>query len=167
MSGVWGPPTWTLFHALAAKIHEDKFAQVKPQLISFIKMICFNLPCPTCAGHAKSVLSKVDFRRITTPTMLQNFLHEFHNSVNKRKNKPDFDREKLVAYSEINLISAFNNFVSVFHTRGNMRMLAESFQRGQIVKSFKKWFALNLQHFNAPIVKQVIAEPVVVLEPSV
>jgi hypothetical protein len=108
--------------------------------------------------HAKSFLSKVRFERINTPTMLQNFLHIFHNTVNKRKNKPDFDRDKLVAYSEINLVSAFNNFVAVFHTRGNMRMLAESFQRGQIVKHFKKWFANNLTHFNAPI---AAVEPIV------
>lgn len=159
MSSVWGPPTWTLFHALAAKVSEDKFAQVKPQLISFIKMICFNLPCPTCANHAKSFLSKIRFDRINTPTMLQNFLHTFHNSVNKRKNKSEFARDKLTVYEEINLVSAFNNFVAVFHTKGNMKMLAESFQRGQIVKHFKKWLAINLRYFNAPV---AITSPVVV-----
>ena len=168
MSTVWGPPIWTLFHALAAKIHEDKFKQVKLQLISFIKMICFNLPCPTCANHARVFLSKIRFDRINTPTILQNFLHTFHNSVNKRKNKPEFARDKLTVYEEINLVSAFNNFVAVFHTRGNMKMLAESFQRGQIVNHFKKWFANNLQHFNAPatiIAPIAVAEPVADTEP--
>lgn len=158
MSSVWGPPIWTLFHALAAKVKEDKYAELKPQLISFIKMICFNLPCPNCSMHAKSVLSKVKFERIANPTMLQNFLYTFHNSVNKRKNKSDFDQSKLPVYADINLVSAFNNFVAVFHTRGNMKMLAESFQRAQIVKNFKKWFANNLQHFNhRPPVVEVCA----------
>lgn len=165
MSSVWGPPIWTLFHALAAKVKEDKFVQIKPQLISFIKMICFNLPCPNCAMHAKSVLAKIRFERILNPTMLQNFLYTFHNSVNKRKNKPEFDRTKLPVYADVNLVSAFNNFVAVFHTRGNMKMLAESFQRAQIVKSFKKWFANNLQHFNHR--QPVVEAPIVAAEPSI
>jgi hypothetical protein len=147
MSSVWGPPIWTLLHALAAKVKEDKFAQLKPQLVSFIKMICFNLPCPNCSSHAKSVLSKVRFERILNPTMLQNVLCAFHNTVNKRKNKPEFEKDKLSVYAEVNLVSAFNNFVAVFHTKGNMKMISESFQRAQIVKQFRKWFTNNLPHF--------------------
>ena len=38
----WGPPTWTLFHTLAEKIHEDTFPILGPQLFYHIKNICRN-----------------------------------------------------------------------------------------------------------------------------
>ena len=31
-AGVWGPPIWTLFHTLAAKIREDKFNEIGHEL---------------------------------------------------------------------------------------------------------------------------------------
>ena len=53
---VWGPPIWTLFHTLAAKIHEDKFNEIGGQLIMFIRKISRYLPCPDCSQHATNFL---------------------------------------------------------------------------------------------------------------
>lgn len=149
MSDKWGPPVWTLFHTMAEKIHEDKFPALKQGLLSYIRMICVNLPCPNCSMHAQSFLNKINFGRINDKATLQNFLYTFHNTVNARKNKPVFDKDRLIGYGNVNLISAFNNFEIVFNTKGNMKLLADSFQRTQIMKNFKKWFVNNVQSFSA------------------
>jgi len=148
MSGTWGPPVWTFFHTLAEKIHEDKFMKLKPALISYFKNICCNLPCPDCSMHARVFLTRINFAQINDKTTFKHFLHTFHNTVNKRKKLPNFDRDKLVVYANINLLSAFNNFLIVYSTKGNMKLLADSFQRAQILKGFKAWFILNAPNFD-------------------
>ena len=59
-----------------------------------------------------------------------------------------YNINNLNLYNNVNLVSAFNNFISVYHTRGNMKMLAESFQRNIILKQVKKWFMLNYSNFD-------------------
>jgi hypothetical protein len=146
---VWGPPIWTLFHAMAEKIHENRFAALKTMLFHHFKNVCFNLPCPTCANHARSFLSKINFAKINDKTTFQNFLHMFHDTVNARKKTPAFDKSKLSEYRNINLASAFNNFLLVYNTKGNMLLLADSFHRSMIMKRFKEWFANNASSFDA------------------
>jgi len=144
----WGPPTWMLFHCLAEKIKEEKFSIVAPQLIFFIKKICTNLPCPDCSMHATSFLSKVNFNYIKTKSDLKNLIYAFHNIVNRRKNKPLFNVSNLTNYSNVNLINAYNNFISIYNTRGNMKLLADSFQRKMIVTELRKWFMANISNFD-------------------
>jgi hypothetical protein len=47
----------------------------------------------------------------------------------------------------MNTIAVYNNFVNVYHTRGNMKLLAESFQRKIVLIDFKKWLMKNIQSF--------------------
>ena len=62
----------------------------------------------------------------------------FHNAVNRRKNKSTFKIDDVAStYANNNPVVAFNNFVRVYHTRGNMKLLADSFQRKIIVKLIK------------------------------
>jgi len=75
-------------------------------------------------------------------------MYIFHNVVNRRKNKQPFDKNNLAAlYANNNPAIAYNNFVSVFHTRGNMKLLAESFQRKLVLGDFRKWFMRNITFF--------------------
>jgi len=143
----WGPPVWTLFHCLADKIKEEKFRELGPQLFLLLKKICSNLPCPDCSMHATLFLSKVNFNYIKTKEDFKNMIYIFHNMVNKRKNKPMFNVTDLTVYSNINLINAFNKFVDVYHTHGNMKLLADSFQRKLIVKDIKSWVMKNYNNF--------------------
>ena len=144
----WGPPIWMLFHSLAEKIKEEKFSEVGPQLFSMIKAICSTLPCPECSQHATLFLSRVNFSSIRTKNDFKSLMYIFHNVVNKRKNKPLFNVLELKRYSTSNLIIAYNNFVNVYHTRGNMKLLAESFQRKLIMKNFRTWFMNNYKYFD-------------------
>ena len=144
----WGPPVWTLFHIFAEKINPDKFSELAPQLFVFIKRICSSLPCPDCSRHATAFLAQVNFNGIKNKEDLQNLLYIFHNVVNKRKNKPLFNRDQVSAsYADKNIIAAYNNFISVYQTRGNLKLLTDSFQRKMVVQDFKKWLVANIKYF--------------------
>jgi hypothetical protein len=145
---IWGPPIWNFLHTLASKIKEDKYTELSGQLFFYIQKICTNLPCPECSQHARQFLGKVIFKRVSTKSDLINLLFLFHNAVNKRKVKPQFPIEGMGKYSQGNLIQAYNQFIVAFNTKGNMKLLADSFQRKLILGEFKKWILQNLQHFD-------------------
>jgi hypothetical protein len=144
---VWGPPIWTFFHTLAEKVNEEYFLSIKTSLFFFIKRICNFLPCPDCSQHANRFLAKVDINKIKSKLDFKNMLYVFHNTVNKRKHKPLFSYVNVNIYKNYNVGTTFNNFVSVYHTKGNMNLIAESFQRNLLVKDLKVWLISNHRYF--------------------
>ena len=145
---VWGPPTWILFHTLIEKLSDDGFNKIGLQLFIYIKRICNNLPCPDCAQHATQFLSRVNIGNIKTKTDLKNIMYIFHNVVNKRKNKPMYNVTHLEQhYKSKNIIEVYNNFIAHFKTKGNMKLLADSFQRKMLITDFKKWLMINIRLF--------------------
>jgi hypothetical protein len=145
--GVWGPPIWTLFHTLAAKIHEDKFNEIGHELISHIRKIARYLPCPDCSQHATTFFSQVPPHMFKTKTNFINVLYVMHNHVNKRKNKPLFKLENIDMYKNNNIIHTYNRFIMVYNTRGNMKLLTDTFQRQILIADFKKWLTKNIKSF--------------------
>ena len=144
---IWGPPTWTLLHTLAEKIHEDDFNKLIPQMFGLIKRICSYLPCPDCSEHATRFLAKLKSEQIATKLEFKNTLYLFHNMVNARKRKPLFNYGNINIYQNLNIANVFNNFVSVYNTKGNMKLLTESFQRALIVKDLRRWLMNNHDSF--------------------
>ena len=148
MTSIWGPPTWILFHTLIEKMTDDGFNKVGIQLFVYIKRICNNLPCPDCAQHATQFLSRVNIANIKSKTDLKNMFYLFHNVVNKRKNKSMYNVNNLEQhYKSNNTINVYNNFIKNFKTKGNMRLLADAFQRTILLKEFKKWIMENISYF--------------------
>ena len=145
----WGPPVWALFHTIAAKVNDKYFVKLKPSMFVFIKLISQNLPCPKCAFEASTFLAKIDINKINTKQEFINLIYLFHNFVNKKKSKPLFDHQNLNIYNNSNIYSAFNNFARVYHTRGNMQLLTESFHRNLTLRELKKWVAANGRAFNS------------------
>jgi hypothetical protein len=144
---VWGPPIWTLFHTLAAKIHEDKFNEIGGQLIMFIRKISRYLPCPDCSQHATNFFANVPPHMFRTKANFMKVLYILHNQVNKRKNKLLFKLEGLNLYENKNVIQAYNQFIMVYNTRGNMKLLTDTFQRQMLTNEFKKWLMNNIKAF--------------------
>jgi hypothetical protein len=144
---IWGPPTWTLLHTLAEKIHEDDFNKLMPQMFGLIKRICSYLPCPECSQHATRFLAKLKPEQIATKLELKNTLYLFHNMVNAKKKKHLFNYGNINVYQNLNIVNVFNNFVSVYNTKGNMKLLTESFQRALIIKDLKRWLMNNHNSF--------------------
>ena len=147
---VWGPATWTLFHTLAEKVKEDNFNEMLPDLLTMIKRICMNLPCPDCSAHAVQIMSKVTPNQFTSKESLKIFLFHFHNSVNVRTGKPVFTVEELNSkYSRANTFVIIPYFIKVFSYRNtNVRLLVNSFHKDILIKDFIKWMRENSSKFN-------------------
>jgi hypothetical protein len=67
--------------------------------------------------------------------------------VNKKTNKPQFKHADLQIYKSKQLIPTFNNFARNFTTRGNMKLLNESFHRNMMMKRLRTWFMNHIRHF--------------------
>jgi len=145
---VWGPPVWTLFHTFIEKIKDEHYTNIAPQLFFYIKRISSVLPCPECSQHATTFWSKVDFNNIKNRNDFRNLIYIFHNIVNVKKGKPVFRVSDLEQYKNKNLIIIYNHFVSVYNTKGNMNLLADSFQRKILLGNFKRWVMSNINFFN-------------------
>ena len=144
----WGIPTWIFMHTLAAKIKEEQFPVIGPQVISHLIQICMFLPCPECSIHAKQFWANVNTKNIKTKQDLINLIFVFHNSVNKRRGIRPFRYVDLQYYNTLNLIETFNNFARSFNTNGNMKLLTESFHRGRLLQILRVWLMSNLASFN-------------------
>ena len=144
---IWGPPVWTLFHVLATKINENDYTRLIPQLFGLIKRICNFLPCPDCAEHATRFLASVTSSQIDTKRKFINMLYVFHNMVNTRKSKPLFNYDKINNYNNIPIMPALYNFTAVYNTKGNMKLLAEAFQRQLVIKDLKVFIINNINSF--------------------
>jgi hypothetical protein len=136
---VWGPAVWTLFHTLVEKINEDHYLTIYQQLVFHIQRICRFLPCPDCADDASKYLTKVNLANCKTKVELKNMMYLFHNYVNAKKRKSLFNYGNIDIYKNNNLIHVINNFLLKYNTKGNMKLLAESFQRQLIIKEITSW----------------------------
>ena len=176
---VWGPAVWNLFHTLCEKINEDAFSHVAPGLFNMIVRICKFLPCPDCAADASSFLENVRFTDLKNKTEMKNLFYLFHNRVNLKKRKPPFNYANLPVYANYNLIHVINTFIVNYNTKGNMKLLSESFQRQFVLNDFKNWIKYVIRAFVPvpkplpapdPIVEEVapiVEEPIVEVTPIV
>jgi len=153
---VWGPPIWTLFHCLAEKIHPDAYPTTVHSMFAIIKQICKVLPCPECSQDATNFLGKINISNYKTKHDFRIMLYLFHNYVNSKKRKPMFVFSNLPRYSKLNMNHVVKNFISNYHTKGNMKLLTESFQRGFVVKNFLSWFKTSYRAFvYVPVINQL------------
>lgn len=166
MSNIWGPPIWTLFHTIIESVHEDKFEQAGEPIFIFINRICRLLPCPECQEHAKKYLKA---QRVNTKSKvaLRTFIHKFHNMVSRFKKYKEQPIEILEQYKNKNIIEVYNNFVKVFSSRGNIRMLADTMQRNMIMKDFKTWILANKEIFIQPSTTPIKASDTVIADNTV
>jgi hypothetical protein len=144
---VWGPPIWTLFHTLIERINERYYHLIYQQLFNIIKQICNYLPCPECSTDATIFLSKIKIQNLNTKSNFKNMIYLFHNYVNKKKRKPLFNFSNIAVYKSKNLLQVIKNFLKVYNTKGNMKLLTQSFQRQMVINNFRKWIMNNIFFF--------------------
>ena len=156
---VWGPAVWTFFHTLAENVNDDQPTLFIQQIFVQIKRICGFLPCPECSRDAVLFLGKININEIRTKRNLIDNLYIFHNYVNKKKRKPLFNYGNIGKYKANNIILVYNNFIKNYNTKGNMKLLAESFQRKLIVTDLRKWFLLNIKRFSSTQKPEPVPEP--------
>jgi hypothetical protein len=177
---IWGPAVWCLIHTLSEKINDYAFPFVFPGLFKMIARICKFLPCPECSMDASNYLAKVQLSNIRNKTDFKNTFYIFHNWVNAKKRKQLFNYSHIFLYTRYNLIQVVNNFISKYQTKGNMKLLSESFQRQFVIKDFKNWFQKTIKAF-VPVVsipppvsnqniiehEKALEEPAVIVEETV
>ena len=147
---VWGPVIWTLFHTLSEKISEHSYNKIYPQLFLQFQKICKFLPCPECSRDASIFLEKIKIRSLKTKHDFKNLFYLFHNYVNAKKRKQLFNYANINIYKNFRIINVINRFFAHYNTKGNMKLLTESFQRQFIINDFKKWFSSNISAFFQP-----------------
>ena len=139
---VWGPAVWTLFHTLIEKMNPSAYPEVIGSMFEIIVRICKVLPCPECSNDASIFLAKIKLNNYKNKVEFRNFIYLFHNWVNAKKRKPLYNYSDLSKYYRLNLIYVINNFIAKYNTKGNMKLLADSFQRSFVVKDLIAWFKI-------------------------
>lgn len=149
---VWGPAVWTLFHTLIEKMNPDTHSNVIESTFGMIIRICKVLPCPDCSRDASIFLAKLNLKDYKTKIKFKNVIYLFHNWVNAKKRKPLFNYTNMDKYSNLHLSHVINNFIAKYNTKGNMKLLSESFQRSLVIKDFISWFKTHSQVFIKPVI---------------
>jgi hypothetical protein len=147
---VWGNATWYLFHTLAYKL-KPEFTSEVPIIFNHIKTICEHLPCPDCQAHATQFLAQVNVSLIiSSKENLINFLHAFHNNVNKRLGHKEFSKiEHDNVYSRSITHNVIKYFLSIMDENiHNEKLMMLSFHRKRSVKTIREYFTNNIHKFN-------------------
>jgi hypothetical protein len=136
----WGYITWTFFHTLVAKIPDDRYNELKADVLAYIKTLCAILPCPNCAQHATTYLNQIQPRHVATKDMFKLMLYGFHNEVNKRKKYKLFSQADLGKYEALNLPYLYSVFMQeFFKPTNNQRLLMDSMARNRVKSQFSAW----------------------------
>lgn len=147
---VWGPIIWQFLHVLSIKIKEEYFLLNKQKIIALVLSICDNLPCPSCASHARGYLKKIGFTNIKTKEHLIKSLWSMHNEVNTSNKKHQFEYDNLIeTYTQYNFENcAIIFFKSMSKMNYGDKMMIYSFQRRQFLKNYVPLIRNNLQWFD-------------------
>lgn len=144
----WAPLTWFLFHSLAENINILYFEDEKENLFNFIKKICNCLPCPYCAKDATKILNSFNFNVIQNKDDFKTFLFNFHNIINNKLKKNQYDKNVLEKYKKLNLIKCINDWKNYFRTyEKNYRDFITPTVRAKCIKSFCIYIKTNLHKF--------------------
>jgi hypothetical protein len=88
---------------------------------------------------------------ITTKEQLHQFLVDFHNVVNARKQKPKFTYEEAdEKYKRAKTADVVQYFFQIYGERsngGNLKMFTNGFQKKLLLSDFSAWMVHNYSKF--------------------
>ena len=152
MIETWSIPTWIFFHTLAERISADFLLNKTNDVLRIIKLICSNLPCPTCKSHAIFYMKSVSPNSIKTKKNLRLMFFHFHNTVNSRLGKKQYKETDLAKYKYGRIDIIYINFINKKKKKYNTQLLAgrisQNYSRSQIGKQLNTWFRENWNKFN-------------------
>lgn len=142
----WGPDIWNYIHTYTVLIKNDLFYTNKDKICSHLYAIATQLPCPLCSDHAIKYLNKHKLKNIKSKQDLVMLFFNFHNEVNRRKNKPLYQHNKLEKYKLNDINHVANNYIKTWLQGMNSRHLSynNNFTNKLHFKYFKKWYWENI-----------------------
>ena len=85
----WGPKTWRLIHCVGQNYPSNPTIVEKKQIIQFIYIIPYILPCSKCQYHFLKQLREYPIKNhLNSKKTLSLWLYRLHNNVNSQNNKP-------------------------------------------------------------------------------
>tara|TARA_B100000902_G_scaffold379598_1_gene414069 strand:- start:261 stop:710 length:450 start_codon:yes stop_codon:yes gene_type:complete len=147
MTKTWGTATWYFFHTLAEKIKENEYDHIKDDILSYIKDICSVLPCPDCRDHAVKFMKRINIGHVNTKEELKHMLYIFHNSINTRKNLPQYSVDELELYKRGNFSKIFAYFKQEMGRALHNRQLNEAMARQMVLKNVTIFLQNNRDKF--------------------
>jgi len=86
----WGPHVWQALHYITLGYPENPTEDQKKKYKNFFVLLKYTLPCSVCANHYGENLKKMPLsdKDLKNKESLVKWLINFHNIVNKMKEKP-------------------------------------------------------------------------------
>lgn len=145
----WGPIVWNLLHCIACKIKPIYFENEEKNILTMIKGICANLPCPTCAAHSTSILRKYSPKVFKSKEDLKKLILMLHNVVNKKLKKDTYTLELLSMYDSKDFKTILiDYYVMMNKNKYSEKMMLNTFHKNAFTKRFYKYFTTNLEKFH-------------------
>jgi hypothetical protein len=117
----WGSDAWTLLHVSTVIVNRNN-PYIKNRVKSFIYHFWKFLPCPRCRNDANKYLNENNILRLSSNEEILQYGFNFHNFVNRKTKKPDYDyNDFLKDYHTITEehINKINKFTTHLRKRGN------------------------------------------------
>jgi len=103
-NAVWGPALWTILHNAAEKIGSQQLKKLPTEetriWFGLLQSLRYTLPCPQCKKHYSVYFGTTPIHRVEKE-FIRTWLHNLHNQVNERNQKPAFPKEDLMKYDAI------------------------------------------------------------------
>ena len=158
MAKAWGIPTWLFFHTLIAHFPEDRYPILKEDLLSHVKNIFANLPCPDCSKHATEAMAFVKVGNVPTLIAFKSMLWTLHNTVNARTRKPLFKFEDLVIYNRCDVRTLYYVFVrEMKKPSNNSKLMMDVMARKNVLQRFDAWLQENRLLVPKPLVHPILS----------
>ena len=144
----WGKACWYVFHTLAYRLLPRKEYLVN-QLLTHIKNVACNLPCPDCSQHARRMFDTVKPGSVNNRETLIEMLYQMHNRVNLRIKKKAFTRaEHDELYLKANIVMIVKYFQNVMTRQlGQEKAMIYTMARRNAVNALVKFYFDNRESF--------------------
>lgn len=93
----WGPYLWYYLHTIAANYPKNPSAKQREGMKKWLCSLKWTIPCKNCSVHYGGYINKhrphLDYICNSRENLFE-FLHDIHNKVNKRTNKPEMSLDE-------------------------------------------------------------------------
>ena len=142
----WGRPLWIFLHTFCEKIKPDVFTQKREMILSLIHGLLQSLPCPTCQKDTNKYLKKYNLFQIRTKEQCIHYLFTFHNHVNVKLGKPEYNN--LEIYSKQSFQHIYGAFIRYYKNyRSSLFISLESISRRESCQRVTEYIDKNRNDF--------------------